>query len=108
MLDHYIMFRLRPEKKGELEAFVGRLKQLEQDVPEVRFAEVLLNSVQARKSYDVMYHCRFDDESAYRAYISHPKHVPVVQYVDEICEAVASVDVGDHAPKAKRRSEPGA
>jgi len=34
-----------------------------------------------------------DDEAAFRAYMAHPKHIPVMRYVDEICDGIADVDV---------------
>ena len=93
MFDHYVMFRLKIDKKPELPTFVAKLKQLERDVPVIRFSEVLLNGIEGRKSYDLMFHCRFDSEEGYHAYMSHPKHIPVMRYVEGICNGIADVDV---------------
>jgi len=93
MFDHYVMFKLKADKKGELDRFVAKLKQLEHDVPVIRCSEVLLNGIDGSKSYDLMFHVRLDDEAAYRAYMSHPKHLPAMKYVDEICEGIADIDV---------------
>ena len=92
MFEHYVMFRLKPGKKGELQTFVKKLMQLEKDVPVIRFSEVLLNGIKAPHSFDLMFHVRLDDEAAYRAYMAHPKHLPAMKYVAEICDGIADVD----------------
>jgi hypothetical protein len=87
------MFRLRQDKRAALNTFVAKLRQLEHDVPVIRFAEVLINQRQGPKSYDLMFHVRYDDEAGFRAYMTHPKHIPVMKYVDEVCDGVADIDV---------------
>ena len=93
MFDHFVMFKLRDDKRGELEHFVTRLQQLRQDVPSIRDLWVSRNVRQGPKSYDVLYFAQFDDEAGFNEYMTHPKHIPVMRYVDEICSGVADVDV---------------
>ena len=93
MFDHYVMFKLRDDKKDQLDVFVSKLKQLKQDVPVIRKLWVELNRRKGRKSYDILYFAQFEDEAAFEEYMKHPKHTPVVAYVDEICSGVADVDV---------------
>ena len=63
MFDHYVMFKLRDDKKGELDTFVSKLKQLKADVPSIRELNVFLNVRKGPKSYDVFYFAAFDDEA---------------------------------------------
>ena len=93
MLDHYVMFRLKPNRRGELPEVVRRLEQLRHDVPTIRFSEVLPNGPRGPNSYDVLYHIRFDDDAGFRAYMTHPKHVPVQKYVESLVDGIADIDV---------------
>jgi hypothetical protein len=93
MFDHYVMFKLRDNKKGEMQAFVDKLKQLKADVPSIRELNVFLNARQGPKSYDILYFAAFDDETGFQEYMKHPKHIPVMKYVDEVCSGIADVDV---------------
>ncbi|MCE9590251.1 MAG: Dabb family protein [Planctomycetes bacterium] len=95
MLHHHVMFKMRDDKRGEIETFIVKLKKLKQDVPTVREVRVGLNTVKGKKSYDIYYYARFDDAAGFEAYMKHPLHVPVVKYVEEVCSAVADVDVVD-------------
>lgn len=95
MFDHYVMFRLRADKRSELETFVAKLQQLRADVPAIRELWVRRNARQGPKSHDLLYFARFGDRAGFEAYMKHPLHVPVMKYVDEVCDAVADVDVED-------------
>ncbi|MCC7193041.1 MAG: Dabb family protein [Phycisphaeraceae bacterium] len=92
MFEHYVMFKLKEHKASELQPFIARLKQLKDDVPTIRELKVIPNERKGRKSHDLLYIARFDDVAGFEAYMTHPRHVPVIQYVDEICSSVADVD----------------
>ena len=94
MLDHYVMFRLKPEYKDDLPEVVRQLKQLEQDVPAIQSSEVLTDSLHGQHSYDVMFHIVVADmETFQKDYMLHPMHVPVQKYIEERVEAIADMDV---------------
>lgn len=94
MLDHYVMFRLKPVYKSELSEVVKRLKSLEARVPAIRFSDVMTDCVHGPHSYDVMFHIRVDSIEAFRTdYMLHPEHVPVQHYIEARVEAIADMDV---------------
>jgi hypothetical protein len=94
MLDHYVMFRLKPECRGDLPEVVRQLKQLQHDVPAIRFSEVMTDHLHGQHSYDVMFHIRVDGMDAFRKdYMLHPKHVPVQKYIEARVCAIADIDV---------------
>ena len=85
----YIAERDQPVGRDE-----ARLKQLEKDIPAIRFSEVLVDEVHGPNSYDVMLHIRLDDARAFRQdYMPHPKHVPVQRYIEARVSGIADVDV---------------
>jgi hypothetical protein len=92
MLTHVVFFKLKeriPENIGEL---VARLAPLAERVPQVRHLEVGADVVRAARSYDVALIVKFDDRAAMEAYQVHPEHVPVADYVREVCESILAVD----------------
>ncbi|MEK7751389.1 MAG: Dabb family protein [Acidobacteriota bacterium] len=93
MLDHYVMFKLKPECRQDLPEVVRRLRQLEKDVPAIRFAEVIVDDGRGIHSYDVLFHIRVDSLEAFRQdYMLHPKHVPVQNYIEARVCGIADVD----------------
>lgn len=93
MFDHYVMFRLRDDRRDRLDEFVRMLEQLRRDVPTIRELRVRRNVRQGPKSFDLLYLARFDDEAGFQEYMRHPLHIPVMRYVEEVCSAVGDVDV---------------
>lgn len=94
MLDHYVMFKLKPECRGDRDEIVRQLRGLQKDVPAIRFSEVLLDGVQGPHSFDLMYHIRVDDLKAFKQdYMLHPKHVPVQKFIEARVCGIADVDV---------------
>lgn len=93
MFDHYVMFKMRADKRDQMPVFIGKLRQLKTDVPTIRELWVRTNERQGKKSFDILYLARFDDRAGFEAYMKHPRHVPVIAYVDEVCSDVADVDI---------------
>ena len=93
MLDHYVMFRLKPECKKDLPEVVRQLQQLQNDVPAIRFSEVMVDQLHGQHSYDVMFHIRVDSVDAFKKdYMLHPKHIPVQKYIEARVCAIADMD----------------
>ena len=93
MLNHYVMFRLKPECRHELPEVVKRLKALQSQVPAIRSSEVVVNDIAAPNSYDVLFHIRVDDEKAFKKdYMLHPAHVPAQKYIEARVCGIADID----------------
>ncbi len=94
MLDHYVMFKLKPECRKDLKQVVARLKRLQKDVPAIRFSEVMVDRMRGPHSYDLMFHIRVANKRAFQQdYMLHPKHVPVQRYIEARVCAIADMDV---------------
>jgi hypothetical protein len=94
MLEHYVMFKLKPECKQDLPEVVRQLKQLEKDVPAIKFAEVIVDTLRGPHSYDVLFHIRLADRRAFKEdYMLHLKHVPVQKYIEARVCGIADVDM---------------
>ncbi len=93
MHDHYVMFRLKPEFQKDLPEVVRQLRQLEHDVPAIKFAEVVADELHGGNSFDVLFHIRLESLEAFRRdYMLHPKHVPVQKYIEARVNGIADID----------------
>jgi len=93
MHDHYVMFKLRPECRQDLPEVVRQLRQLETDVPAIRFAEVIVDELHGPHAFDVLFHIKLDSLEAFQKdYLLHPKHVPVQQYIEARVCGIADID----------------
>ncbi len=94
MLDHYVMFKLKPECTGDLPEIVRQLEGLPAAVPAIRFAEVLVDELHGPHAFDLLFHIRLDDARAFREdYMPHPNHVPVQRYIEARVCGIADIDV---------------
>ena len=105
MLDHFVMFRLKPECKADLPAVVKQLEGLQAKVPAIRASKVYVNNVWGPHSYDVMFHIRVASAAAFKQdYMLHPAHVPVQKYIEARVAAIADLDVEAPAAVSRRRA----
>ena len=93
MLNHFVMFKLKPECRDQLDEVVSQLESLEGKVPAIRSSRVYRNDLTGPNSYDVMFHIVVDDENAFRNdYMLHPDHVPVQRFIEERVGGIADID----------------
>lgn len=90
MLKHVVLWKLKdpaqgPELKRRLEALVGQ-------VPSIRSFEVGLNVVAADTASDVVLVSSFDDLAGLQAYVEHPAHQRVVDFVKQVVSERRAVD----------------
>lgn len=98
MLDHFVMFRVKPECKADLPEIVRQLRGLQADVPAIRFSEVFVDTLHGTYSHDVMFHIRVDSLKAFKDdYMLHPKHLPVQKYIEARVCAIADLDAAGAA-----------
>lgn len=94
MLDHYVMFKLKAEYKKDLGEIVKQLKQLQKDVPAIKYSEVLVDQLHGPNSFDVMFHIRVANKETFKKdYMLHPKHIPVQKYIEARVCGIADIDV---------------
>jgi len=93
MVDHIVLFKMKPgstpEQKAEL---IRRLRGLEGKIEGIVSLSAGETFTNRHKGYTVGLVVRFVDKEALERYGPHPMHVPVKEYVAEVCEDVIAVD----------------
>lgn len=92
MLTHVVLFKLKEPSETGIAETVARLTALDGAVPTLRSLEVGVDVVRSARSYDVALIARFDDAAGLAAYQSHPVHLPVIDYVNEVMASRVAVD----------------
>lgn len=92
MLTHVVLFKLKVRSVENIVEVVSWLAPLADKIPEVRSLEVGADIVNSPRSYDVALIIKFDDLDAMQAYQVHPDHVPVADFLRQVCDSIVSVD----------------
>lgn len=97
MLKHIVLFKLKQNAEGatreqnarklkaDLEALVGK-------IPQLRKMEVGINCIPGEAAYDLAIYSEFANEADLNAYMKHPEHQKVVEFVGKVRESRAAVD----------------
>ena len=95
MLHHIIVAKFKEgTPQPEIAEIVAALRALPPQIPEIRHYQVGLDVVHSVRSYDFALVSAFDDLAALERYRVHPKHVPVAQRLQAVCQNLIAVDFG--------------
>lgn len=93
MVEHIVLFKMKtdstPEQKDEL---IRRLRALAGKIEGIVDLSAGETFTDRHQGYTVGLVVRFTDREALARYGPHPEHVPVKEYVAEVCEDVIAVD----------------
>lgn len=92
MFTHIVLFRLKDKSPESLQILKDKLLGLKDQVPMLKFLEVGTDVVRAERSYDLGLYTKFDTLEDMKAYLVHPAHVKVSEYVQSVKESVVAVD----------------
>ncbi|TPW76900.1 Dabb family protein [Schumannella sp. 10F1B-5-1] len=96
MLRHVLIFTLKtddPAEKAEQIAEIRtRLVGLMDVIPEIKRMEVPADSTGIDRNGDFAIDSDFDDEEGLRAYVVHPAHVEVAQFIGSLVASRAAID----------------
>lgn len=93
MIRHIVLFKFKDEvPPEERRAFIARLKQLPQQIAEIKEFEIGEDITRAARSYDLALVATYEDEEALRRYAEHPDHLPVVELSRRLCQHIVAVD----------------
>ncbi|MFZ5815462.1 MAG: Dabb family protein [Bacillota bacterium] len=94
MVEHIVCFKLKPEATPEQEArLIEMLKALKQTVPGIVDLSAGRTFTPERgHGYTVGLVVRFRDKEGPAAYGPHPNHLPVKEYVAQVCESTLAID----------------
>jgi hypothetical protein len=97
MVKHIVMLKLkdtenRIEKLENALQLKKAIEALGYKIDEVKYMEVGLNYNEKPTAFDLVLTSTFDNGEALDAYRSHPEHVKVLDFLDEVTEKTAVVD----------------
>lgn len=98
MVRHIVMFKFKEEadgrtKKENLQIAKEKLEALQGAVPTLRSSYVKLNDENANPAnYDIVLVSEYDDMEGLNAYIVHPAHKEVGEFMGKVRESRACVD----------------
>ncbi len=94
MVEHIVCFKLKPDTTPkQKERLIAMLRGLKEKVPGIVDLSAGETFTPERgHGYTIGLVVRFKDREGLAAYGPHPNHVPVKEYVNQICEAVLAID----------------
>lgn len=96
MIKHIVFFRIKGNaaytKDIAIQLLKDKLQGLKNKIDAVRSLEAGMNFSDSPAAYDLALVCEFASELDLEAYKSHPDHVSLLQFLNEIKEEVAVVD----------------
>jgi quinol monooxygenase YgiN len=97
MLQHVVMWKVKDSALGMDKAALAqelkkRLKSLVGQVPSIRSFEIGVNELPGDTASDAVLVSSFDDMAGLEAYMKHPKHQEVVDFLKQIVAERRAVD----------------
>ena len=92
MVKHIVMFKLKEKSQENLDLALSTLSNLEGKIETLRMLEVGLDFNKSERAYDIVLTTCFDDKAGLAAYVSHPKHLPVIDMMRSLCSSSIVVD----------------
>ncbi len=96
MINHIVLFKLKPYPAEEKEAILQEVKTLLESLQEkidvLKYIEVGINYELESKSHDLALISHFASVEDLDAYRVHPEHVKVTHRMAEVVESRAAVD----------------
>jgi hypothetical protein len=97
MIKHIVMFRLKDFAEGKSKHenalwMKENLENLVKYIPELIHLEVGLNIVETERSWDLAIYSKFESKENLDIYMTHPKHIELVNHILKIREESHTVD----------------
>ena len=92
MLTHVVMFKLKEKTQELVDETVARLMAMDGEIPSLRGLEVGADVILSTRSYDVVLIADFDNQDGLDAYIAHPAHQVVLEFIERVMEPRIVVD----------------
>lgn len=93
MVEHIVLFKMKPEStEAQKEELLRKLRGLEGKIDGIVSLSAGESFTDRHQGYRIGLVVRFVDKEALERYGPHPEHVPVKEYVAQVCEDVIAVD----------------
>ncbi len=97
MLKHIVLWKLKEYAEGadraaNAEKLKAEIEALPAAIPAIKRLEVGLNVIDGPQAFDVALYTEFEDRDGLQAYLDHPEHVRVAEFLGKIRSERAVVD----------------
>lgn len=92
MIRHIVLFRIKDEYKAELPQLVKNFLGMKGRIEGMLDLEAGQDVYHSDRSYDLALICTFDSMASFKAYQTHPVHMPVRKRMHEVREASVACD----------------
>lgn len=93
MVDHIVLFKMKPESTADdKERLLAMLHGLEDKIEGIVSLSAGESFTDRHQGYTIGLVVRFVDRAALEHYGPHPEHVPVKEFVSQVCSDVIAVD----------------
>ena len=91
MIVNEIMLKLRERTDENIAALKKTLLEMEGNIEQLSDIKVKVNIRSGAAAFDLIMVAKYDSMEKFNEYISHPYHMGVGKYVQDVCEQTASV-----------------
>lgn len=84
MIKHIVFLKLSDEGLKHKDEMIVKLNSLKDSIDFIRALEVGVNFAQEDRAYDLALTVMVDDKEALDAYATHPKHLPVIEFIKSL------------------------
>lgn len=92
MITHIVFFKLKDRSPESVEKTAQVLRDMAGKIDVLRHLEVGKDVLHSERSYDIALVTKFDSLEALQTYQVHPVHQRVIEHMNAVREASASVD----------------
>jgi len=93
MINHVVLAKFKPGiEQADIEELESMLDDLPNRITEIQTYEFGQDLIHSARSYDFAIVALFANLETLERYQTHPRHLPVVKKIHEICDHVLTVD----------------
>jgi hypothetical protein len=92
MVRHVVLYTIKDECRGRIPALIEAFYGMKGKIPGLIDVEAGADELKSERSYDLALITSFESWAAYRAYLSHPAHLPVKAGMHEARSGSVSCD----------------
>ena len=92
MIRHIVMFKIKDEFKSEIPQLVSNFYGMKGRIEGMLDLEAGQDILHSERSYDLALVTVFDSMESFKAYQTHPVHMPVRKHMHEVRESSVACD----------------
>lgn len=92
MIRHIVLFRIKDEFKGEIPQLIRNFEGMRGKIEGMLELQAGQDVLHSERSYDLALITVFEDMDAFKAYQTHPVHMPVRKRMHEVRSASVACD----------------